>query len=58
MATPRFEVFASRDGYRWRLKDANNEIVATSEAYTTKASARRGAENVKTTAPAAQVVDV
>lgn len=57
MATPRFEVYPARDGYRWRLKDGNNEIVATSEAYTTKASARRGAENVKATAPSAQIVE-
>ena len=44
----KFEVYQSRDGnYRWRLKAANGEIVATSEGYTTKYSAQRSAESVK-----------
>lgn len=58
MANAKFEI--SKDvggGYRWRLKDGNGEKVAASESYTTAYSAQRGAENVKTTAPNALIVD-
>lgn len=38
----RFEVYKdAQKQYRWRLKGGNGEIVATSEAYTTKANANR-----------------
>lgn len=36
------EIYPSRDGYRFRVKGGNGEIVATSEAYTSKANAQRG----------------
>jgi uncharacterized protein YegP (UPF0339 family) len=38
-----FEVFPSEDGFRWRLKSGNGEVVAQSEGYTTKEHAREGA---------------
>lgn len=56
MATPRFEVY-EKSGWRWKLVDGNGEPIATSEPYASKANAERGAENVKTTAPAAEIVD-
>jgi uncharacterized protein YegP (UPF0339 family) len=36
-----FEVFKSKDGWRYRVRADNGEIVAQSEAYTTEESARR-----------------
>ncbi len=55
----KFEVYLSRDDqYRWRLKAGNGEIVATSEGYTTKSSAKRSAENVKDLAPQASIVEI
>jgi uncharacterized protein YegP (UPF0339 family) len=38
-----YEVFKDAGGqYRWRLRSANGEIIAQSEAYTRKADAERG----------------
>jgi uncharacterized protein YegP (UPF0339 family) len=55
--------FAAPDGmfdgkYWFRLKAANGEIVATSEAYETKASAKNGIASVQKSAPRASVVDL
>lgn len=36
-----FEVYQGGDGWRWRLKGANGEVVAHGEAYSTKAHALR-----------------
>jgi len=44
--------------YRWRLKAANGEIIAVSEAYTTKYNAALSARRVKILAPIATVVDL
>ncbi len=52
----RFEVY-EKTGWRWMLVDDNNEPIATSEPYDSKANAKRGAENVKQTAPNAPIVD-
>jgi uncharacterized protein YegP (UPF0339 family) len=39
----RYEVFEDDAGqYRWRLRAANGEIVAQSEAYTRREDAERG----------------
>lgn len=43
--------------YRWRLVAGNGEIVAVSEAYTTKYSAERSARNVREIAGSAQIVE-
>lgn len=43
--------------YHFVLKAGNGETIATSESYTTKASAKNGIESVKTNAPGAEVVD-
>ncbi|MQA97577.1 MAG: DUF1508 domain-containing protein [Streptosporangiales bacterium] len=54
----KFEVYEDKSGqYRWRLKAANGEVVATGESYTTKAAALRGTESVQRAAAEATVVD-
>ncbi|MGU3643858.1 YegP family protein [Microbacterium sp. C23T] len=40
----------SAGGFRFRLKAANGEVIASSESYTTKAAAKNGIESVKTNA--------
>ncbi len=54
----KFEVYESHGQYRFRLKAANGEIVASGEAYSTKAGAREGCEAVKRAAAAATIEDV
>ena len=54
----KFELYTDAGGkFRFRLKARNGEIIATSEAYNSKASAQNGIESVKTNAPGADVVD-
>lgn len=57
MAEPNFEVYADVSGkYRWRLKDGNGVKVASSgESFDSRGNARRAAENVKSTAPDADI---
>ena len=43
--------------YRFNLKAGNGEIIATSEAYTSKAGCKNGIESVRKNAPDAKVVD-
>ena len=54
----KFEVYPSKNGYRWRLKAGNGEIVATGEEYSSKDCAVRGCEAVTRAAAAAEVVEV
>lgn len=54
----KFEVYESHGQYRFRLKAANGEIVASGEAYKTKAGAHDGCEAVKRAAAAATIEDV
>jgi uncharacterized protein YegP (UPF0339 family) len=57
MREPYFYVFQDRASqWRWTLHGANNEPVATSEGYTTKASAIRSAERVREIAYTARIV--
>lgn len=42
-----FEVFEGADGWRWRLKGANNRTMAQSEKYDSKQKAFRGATAVQ-----------
>ncbi|QCC50506.1 HVO_2922 family protein [Halapricum salinum] len=55
-----FEVYEDNRGdHRWRLKAANNEIVATSgEGYSSKSSAEEAVERIKRLAPDADALDV
>jgi uncharacterized protein YegP (UPF0339 family) len=53
-----FEINESDDGqFYFTLKAANNEIIATSEMYTTKQNCQNGIESVKTNASNAEIVD-
>ncbi|MGH3974861.1 MAG: YegP family protein [Pseudonocardiaceae bacterium] len=53
-----FEVYEDRAGkFRFRLKASTGQVVATSEAYETKAAARRGAESVQSVAYRALIVE-
>lgn len=54
----KFEVYQDKQGkFRFRLKAGNGEIVATGEAYETKAAAIKGTEAVKRAAEGATLVD-
>jgi uncharacterized protein YegP (UPF0339 family) len=54
----KFEVYTdSRGQFRFRLKAANGEIVATGESYPTKAAVLRGVDAVKRAAETAETVD-
>lgn len=45
---PRPTVYQDREGqWRWRIWAANNEIVATGEAYSSKSDAMRGLQDAK-----------
>ena len=53
-----FEIKKSEDGqFYFTLKAVNNEIIATSEMYTSKQNCQNGIESVKTNAPNAEIVD-
>jgi uncharacterized protein len=54
----KFEVYKDRAGkYRFRLKASNGQVVATGEAYETKASALKGCESVQKAADGAPIVE-
>jgi len=55
---PKFEVYQDKAGeFRFRLKAANGQIIATSEGYTAMASCLNGIESVKENAPDAEIVE-
>lgn len=55
----KFEVYEDRSGgFRFRLKAANGEVVATGESYTTRSGAHDGCDAVKRAAAAATIEDV
>jgi uncharacterized protein YegP (UPF0339 family) len=55
---PKFELYQDKGGqFRFRLKARNGEIVATSEAYTTKPACENGIASVRKNAPEAPVVE-
>jgi uncharacterized protein YegP (UPF0339 family) len=55
----KFELYTDKAGeYRFRLKAANGEVIAVSEGYASKASAKNGIDSVKTNAPGADVVEL
>jgi len=54
----KFEVYKDKsDGFRFRLKAGNGEVIASSESYTTKAAALKGVDSVKNNA-GSDVVDL
>ena len=49
----KFELYKDRSGkFRFRLKAGNGEIIASSEAYNSKAAAKNGIASVKRNAKA------
>jgi uncharacterized protein YegP (UPF0339 family) len=54
-----FELYTDNAGqYRFRLKAANNETVASGESYPTKAAAEKGIEAVQRAADGATTKDL
>jgi uncharacterized protein YegP (UPF0339 family) len=54
----KFELYKDARGeFRFRLKAANGEVIASGEGYTSKAGAENGIKSVQTNAPGATVVD-
>lgn len=55
----KFEVYKDRKGeYRFRLKAANGQVIATGEGYSSKDGCMNGIDSVKKNAPLAEVVEV
>ena len=55
---PKFEVYEDKAGeFRFRLKAANGEIIATGESYKKKSSCLNGIESIRKNAPDADVKD-
>jgi uncharacterized protein YegP (UPF0339 family) len=54
----KFEIFKDKSGeFRFRLKAANGEVIASSEGYNSKAATQNGIKSVQTNTPGATVVD-
>ena len=59
MADSMFVIRKNKAGqFYFYLRAENSEIIATSESYTTKASARSGILSVQKNAPAATIIDM
>ncbi len=55
----KFEVYKDKAGkFRFRLKAGNGEVIASGEAYESKASCLNGIESIKKNAPEANVVEL
>lgn len=55
----KFQIYKDVGGkFRFRLKAANGEIIAISEAYETKQAAQNGVASVKNNAASAPVEDL
>ena len=55
----KFEIYQDSAGrFRFRLRAANNEIIAVSEAYESKSGCKNGIESVKENAPIAEIEDL
>ena len=55
----KFEVYEDRAGkFRFRLKSTNGQVVATGEAYESKAAAKKGCESVQKAAEGAKIEEV
>jgi hypothetical protein len=54
----KFEVYADKASkFRFRLKSSNGQVIATGEAYDTKAAAKNGCEAVQHAAAGAEIVE-
>jgi uncharacterized protein YegP (UPF0339 family) len=57
MSDGEFEVYESKNGWRWRQRGGNGEIMASSQAYASKSNAKRGAQTAKANAGGAPVTE-
>ncbi|MBR0145676.1 MAG: YegP family protein [Eubacterium sp.] len=54
---PKFEIYKDKKGeFRFRLKAANAQIIATGEGYTTIKACKNGVASIKKNAPDAKIV--
>ena len=54
----KFEIYKDSQGeFRWRLRAANGEVIASGEGYTSKAGCLNGIESVRENAPIAEIED-
>ena len=54
---PKFEIYQDKEKeYRFRLKAANGQIIATGEGYKELKSCKNGITSIKKNAPAAKIV--
>ncbi len=54
----KFEVYPDKAGkFRFRLKASNGQVVATGEAYESKAAAKDGCGSVQRAASGAEIVE-
>ena len=55
----KFEVYKDKRGeFRFRLKAANGQVIATGEGYSSKDGCMNGIESIKKNAPIAKVVEI
>lgn len=55
----KFELWVDKGGdYRFNLLAGNGQVIASSQGYSSKASALNGIESIRTNAPDAEVVEV
>jgi uncharacterized protein YegP (UPF0339 family) len=55
----KFEIYKDKKGeFRWRLRADNNQVIATGEGYSSKASCKNGIESVKKNAGKAKIEDL
>lgn len=55
----KFELWVDKAGeYRFNLKATNGQVIATSQGYSSKASALGGIDSVRTNAAGAEVVEI
>lgn len=55
----KFVLWVDKGGqYRFNLTATNGQVIATSESYSSKASAKAGIESVRTNAPGAELVEL
>lgn len=54
----KFEIYKDKAGeFRFRLKAANGEIIASSEGYSSKQACENGINSVKSSSGTADIVD-
>ncbi len=47
MKRPRFEIYPSPDGWRWRLRAANGKILCQGESHTRASDAKRAIKTLR-----------